>query len=1592
MATRVNTKFVLLLSIVVMGVGIILGGLWFLKEQGNTERLKAVGDQLVKEGDLRKASEKYGRAVRKKPGNREYIRLYEETLKKIRPRTRDEATTYYGKYLTGIRHVARHFPHEAEGHLRLLAELERYARWFGDSNRAFWESLEHAADDMWEKMPTGDPERNRALAYQGLARIQQDLSSQDNEEGEQKLKQAIEAFPDDDMAWATLVTHAIKKADQLRLDGQNRRAGEAYDAADEILRRAVKAVPDGPQTMKIQAMRLLMRQREGDSTITDDRLREAADSIMRVTKGSDTDWLVFGTANALKQLLRINGVNSAIELVQDFLDRHPENIFLRLELARELNQNRDFEQATRAALACIESKPMQVDLMTDRQSIIQRMAGALLVDIKFSFWQQAEDDQKDDAITQLVLAKEKLNKMVGDDNSSPAVIKADAKLAYARGQWTIAANHFEKLFEDGQNAYPVDIFRLSAECLDRLGETGGARSRIDEALQRYPNYLPLLQDRARLLVTLKRYDLAKSTIERALKIDPENQQSLKTAELIANAEALGSGGQSNDPVIQALVDATKKFRENDLDSARVILLASLSKFENDVRLLNALLRLEIAAGNKEEALKYVERALVIHPDDPQLMQFKNILEQDDAVAALLASVNDTTDDPAERAILMLANATRAAPQYEEMARQLTEQNKQEQAAEYTEYARRIRTLEQNAFEEATKLDPDNFLLIEYRFAKALKAQDWAEVDIVLARAKELNADSANGLMYEGRYAIERKDYARAVTALEAAVKIRGYSAIAWRGLGLAYRQVGRMTDSVAAYERAYQSNPNNPETLQEYVGLLFQLGQETTALALLQQAHEVMPNDTSIREQWLQMETRTGDKAMALVTRRQILKDEPDNLPNASGLIALLGSLEPERALLIDKSSTQPKFNERQWSQLSTKERNSILADARSNWESEAGEILDSLEKKLGDTLSLARTRAFHLRERGDVLGGLELLEQFINRHSEKELTSAMFIALADYQKSINRPVDAIATLEQGLHYQVDAVRDVDEALGNYYFPIPSNESRQKSIEHFQKVLEVRDDHDIRMRIVEALIRLEQFDEAERELAKAMGDKEYDLLATMLSASIADNRGRSFLTNEQAPEASVQFAKSDELLARAREMDPANQAPFLLEAQSLLVRFEHSGESELIDRVFSVLDQAEEIRKDNKQIPKIRANAYRAKGDLRAAAGELRKAVELAPNDIVARRELIAMLETDGAFAEAIKLLREGIGYDNTIVLWHQRLGILLRQTRNDLAGATEEFRRAFELAESEENLALWVDSLLLDDDPDYASISAILKDHEALLEAAPRMKTLKVRVLEGDGKHDDALTLMREIYGIIMKDHTDWSDTANQNIDAWFETLAMVFPRQDVADVESFVEQLAGESPDTRIFRWLAHFWSRLGTRGMSRAIELQTRAIETCPPAQKEYKGQLYIDQGGFFFNLNQYEQAITVYEQALALNPENAQALNNIAFVAAEKMNDANRALPYAQQAAALQPNDSSVLDTLGWVHYKLEQYDDAVKYLIQSMGIRDLAETQMHLAYAYYGQKEFDRARRHIRSARALPSMNENIREKLDRLETDIRAGG
>jgi tetratricopeptide (TPR) repeat protein len=103
----------------------------------------------------------------------------------------------------------------------------------------------------------------------------------------------------------------------------------------------------------------------------------------------------------------------------------------------------------------------------------------------------------------------------------------------------------------------------------------------------------------------------------------------------------------------------------------------------------------------------------------------------------------------------------------------------------------------------------------------------------------------------------------------------------------------------------------------------------------------------------------------------------------------------------------------------------------------------------------------------------------------------------------------------------------------------------------------------------------------------------------------------------------------------------------------------------------------------------------------------------------------------------------------------------------------------------------------------------------------------------------------------------------------------------------------------------------------------------------------------------HLKHFDAARDAYEKLLAVVPNFAPALNNLAVLYSEQLGQLDKASDLAKRAREVSPNEPHTADTLGWILFKKGEYGKALPLLQESAGkLPDQPNLQFHAGMAHY----------------------------------------
>ena len=144
------------------------------------------------------------------------------------------------------------------------------------------------------------------------------------------------------------------------------------------------------------------------------------------------------------------------------------------------------------------------------------------------------------------------------------------------------------------------------------------------------------------------------------------------------------------------------------------------------------------------------------------------------------------------------------------------------------------------------------------------------------------------------------------------------------------------------------------------------------------------------------------------------------------------------------------------------------------------------------------------------------------------------------------------------------------------------------------------------------------------------------------------------------------------------------------------------------------------------------------------------------------------------------------------------------------------------------------------------------------------------------------------------------------------------------------------------------------------------------------------------GFYFQMGaaseragKFADAEKYFERSLALAPNNAEAMNYLGYMWAERGEKLTRAYDLIEAALKLEPDNDAFLDSMGWVLFKLGDFPGAIEFLLKAVAKLEQPDATVydHLGDAYAATKALDKARDAWAKSVSIEP-NETVQTKLD----------
>lgn len=175
---------------------------------------------------------------------------------------------------------------------------------------------------------------------------------------------------------------------------------------------------------------------------------------------------------------------------------------------------------------------------------------------------------------------------------------------------------------------------------------------------------------------------------------------------------------------------------------------------------------------------------------------------------------------------------------------------------------------------------------------------------------------------------------------------------------------------------------------------------------------------------------------------------------------------------------------------------------------------------------------------------------------------------------------------------------------------------------------------------------------------------------------------------------------------------------------------------------------------------------------------------------------------------------------------------------------------------------------------------------------------------------------------------------------------------KDQVAEARTHLKGLLEEDPND-IRSYLAYGSVLSDAKDYREMANTYDKAVAIIGNVPSRNDWSIFFQRAIAYERLKEWEKAEPNFKRALDLNPEQPQVLNYLGYSWVDRNENLTEAMTMIRKAVELRPNDGYIVDSLGWAHYRLGDFDKAVIELERAISLRAGDPTiNDHLGDAYW----------------------------------------
>ena len=415
----------------------------------------------------------------------------------------------------------------------------------------------------------------------------------------------------------------------------------------------------------------------------------------------------------------------------------------------------------------------------------------------------------------------------------------------------------------------------------------------------------------------------------------------------------------------------------------------------------------------------------------------------------------------------------------------------------------------------------------------------------------------------------------------------------------------------------------------------------------------------------------------------------------------------------------------------------------------------------------------------------------------------------------------------------------------------------------------------------------------------------------------------------------------EELIEQVLSVDSLNTEALLLRGA---LNIDRKNFRDAVSDLRSVLRSDSE----NRQAQLMLAKAHSLAGDIVLAEDAYRRVLGIDPGNVTATLELARTLVARDKLDDAEELLSDQLAvFPGEVRFSRALIGLLLSQ--KEMAAAEDEAARVAKLPGKEAIGDFLLGGVYQARGEFELAIDAFEKSLQRSPTAREPLRGMIASMVKLD-RTDEAIAYLKN----MQQENPD---------NLYAKTLlGQVLAGTGNSGEAQKIFESALEADDS----WLPAYTALAGLQqgDISSQIDTYKRGLEAVPESQ-----ELVLLLGTAYERSGQVEEAIASYENALEANPDSLAVANNLAALLADNRSD-TKSLEYALELASQFSNSDNpaFLDTLGWVHYRLGNYSEALPLMEKAVeAAGQVAVLRYHLGMGYFAAAKPDLAKEQLEIA-------------------------